>query len=186
VNVGLPRNIQWQGRTVYTGGPPLFRSYSLSGPVSPQCYRISVKVERGGMASAYLQQQLRVHDRLEVSSPRGSFILESGDRLVVLLSAGIGATPALAMLYALSAEHSPTRTSWKWRKPVTCRSVGRVEPGFATIVKADWSAVPSVTAPNPWSPLGRVTCCCAARGRLAIWSWICNRYRAGQALEVMP
>jgi len=94
------------------GRPPLFRSYSLSGPVSTEHYRISVKIESGGVAGAYLQEHLRTGDALDVSAPRGSFILESGDRPVALLSAGIGATPVLAMLQALSAEHSMRPILW--------------------------------------------------------------------------
>jgi MOSC domain-containing protein YiiM len=82
-----------------TSAPPLFRSYSLSGPVSRQRYRISVKIEPNGTAGAYLRDHLRVGDTLEVSAPRGSFILQLGEQPVVLLSAGIGATPVLAMLY---------------------------------------------------------------------------------------
>src|SRR3954447_4043104 len=34
-------------------GPPLFRSYSLSGPLSTKRYRISVKVEPNGAAGTY-------------------------------------------------------------------------------------------------------------------------------------
>ena len=49
---------------------------------------------------------------LDVSSPRGSFILQSGTRPVVLLSAGIGATPVLAMLYALTAVRSTREVLW--------------------------------------------------------------------------
>src|SRR5262249_47459349 len=51
-------------------------------------------------------------DALDVSSPRGSFILQSGERPVVLLSAGIGATPVLAMLHALSAARSTRHVLW--------------------------------------------------------------------------
>jgi ferredoxin-NADP reductase/MOSC domain-containing protein YiiM len=93
-------------------GPPLFRSYSLSGPLSTQRYRISVKIEPNGVAGGYLRERLRVGDALEVSAPRGSFILQPGERPVVLLSAGIGATPVLAMLYALSAAHSTRQVYW--------------------------------------------------------------------------
>jgi ferredoxin-NADP reductase len=95
-----------------TGGPPLFRSYSLSGPLSTERYRISVKVEPNGVAGTYLREHIRVGDSLNVSSPRGSFILESGERPVVLLSAGIGATPVLAMLHALSAARSTRQVLW--------------------------------------------------------------------------
>src|SRR6266849_5930187 len=94
------------------GGPSLFRSYSLSGPVSTERYRISVKVEPNGVAGTYLREHVQVGDALDVSSPRGSFILQSGERPVVLLSAGIGATPVLAMLYALAAAHSTRQVLW--------------------------------------------------------------------------
>ena len=93
-------------------GPQLFRSYSLSGPVSNQQYRISVKVEPGGAAGEYLSSGLHMGDILDVSEPRGSFTLQPGDSPVVLLSAGIGATPVLAMLHALAASASPREVWW--------------------------------------------------------------------------
>jgi ferredoxin-NADP reductase/MOSC domain-containing protein YiiM len=95
-----------------TGGAPMFRSYSLSGPLSTERYRISVKIEPDGAAGSYLREHVRVGDVLEVSSPRGSFILQSGDRPVVLLSAGIGATPVLAMLHALAVAGSTRQILW--------------------------------------------------------------------------
>ena len=93
-------------------GPPLFRSYSLSGPLSADSYRISVKVEPNGVAGPYLREQIHVDDVLEVSAPRGSFVLQAGERPVVLLSAGIGATPVLAMLHALAATGSTREVLW--------------------------------------------------------------------------
>jgi ferredoxin-NADP reductase/MOSC domain-containing protein YiiM len=95
-----------------TGGPPLFRSYSLSGPLSTERYRISVKIEPNGAAGTHLREHVRPGDVLDVSSPRGSFILQSGERPVVLLSAGIGATPVLAMLYALAEARSARQVLW--------------------------------------------------------------------------
>lgn len=94
------------------GGPPIFRSYSLSGVPSTERYRISVKIEPNGAAGTYLRAHVRVGDALDVSLPRGSFILQQGDRPVVLLSAGIGATPVLAMLHALSAARSTRQVLW--------------------------------------------------------------------------
>jgi ferredoxin-NADP reductase/MOSC domain-containing protein YiiM len=93
-------------------GRPLFRSYSLSGPESTERYRISVKVEPNGAAGTYLREHVRVGDALDVSSPRGSFILQPGGRAVVLVSAGIGATPVLAMLHALAAARSTRPILW--------------------------------------------------------------------------
>jgi len=94
------------------GGPPLFRSYSLSGYPSTECYRISVKIEPNGAAGTYLREHIRLDDVLDVSSPRGSFILQSGERPVVLLSAGIGVTPVLAILHALAAARSTRQVLW--------------------------------------------------------------------------
>jgi ferredoxin-NADP reductase/ferredoxin len=71
-----------------------------------------VKIELNGAAGTYLREHVRVADALDVSSPRGSFILQTGERPVVLLSAGIGATPVLAMLYALAAARATRRILW--------------------------------------------------------------------------
>jgi ferredoxin-NADP reductase/MOSC domain-containing protein YiiM/ferredoxin len=95
-----------------SGGPALFRSYSLSGRQSTEHYRISVKIEPNGAAGTYLRERVRVGDTLDVSSPRGSFVLQPGERPVVLLSAGIGATPLLAMLHALASAHSTRQVLW--------------------------------------------------------------------------
>ncbi len=92
--------------------PPLVRSYSLSGAPGTECYRLGIKQEPRGLASNYFATRLRIGDILEVGAPRGSFVLESGDSPVVLLSAGIGVTPVLAMLHALAAEPSARNVWW--------------------------------------------------------------------------
>jgi ferredoxin-NADP reductase len=94
------------------GSPPLLRSYSLSGPLSTDRYRISVKIEPNGAAGTYLREHVRLGDLLDVSAPRGSFVLQPGERPVVLLSAGIGATPVLAMLHVLAAQRSTRPVLW--------------------------------------------------------------------------
>ena len=91
---------------------PIVRSYSMSGPPDVGTYRISVK--RGsGPGSQYFHDRLKTGDRLQVSAPRGSFTLAPGDAPVVLLSAGIGATPLLAMLHELvSKAENQEREIW--------------------------------------------------------------------------
>jgi ferredoxin-NADP reductase len=71
-----------------------------------------VKIEPNGAAGTYLREHVRAGDMLDVSSPRGSFILQPGERPVVLLSAGIGATPVLAMLHALATTRSTRQVLW--------------------------------------------------------------------------
>jgi len=93
------------------GAAPLLRSYSLSSAPEADHYRISIKREEHGAASSYLRDHIRVGDCLEVSAPRGAFTLRSGERPAVLLSAGVGVTPVLAMLHTLAATRS-TREVW--------------------------------------------------------------------------
>jgi ferredoxin-NADP reductase len=92
--------------------PSLLRSYSLSGPPSAERYRLGIKKESHGVVSNYLAAQVGVGDILEVSAPRGSFILQPGDRPIVLISAGIGVTPVLAMLHALANGPSSRQVWW--------------------------------------------------------------------------
>ena len=94
-----------------TSAPALMRSYSLSGEPRAPYYRVSVKREAHGAAGAYIDDELKVGDIVQTSAPRGSFTLRPGDTPVILLSAGIGVTPVLAMLHALAAEAS-TREIW--------------------------------------------------------------------------
>jgi ferredoxin-NADP reductase/MOSC domain-containing protein YiiM len=90
----------------------LLRNYSLCGPPDAGYYRIAVKRELDGAVSGYLHTRLRVGDRLEIAAPRGTFILDRTDAPVLLVSAGIGATPVLAMLNALAAAHSRREIWW--------------------------------------------------------------------------
>ena len=92
--------------------PALIRSYSLSGEPSAERYRVSVKREVHGAAGAYIHDELQVGGTVDTSAARGAFTLRAGDAPVVLLSAGIGATPVLAMLCALAAEASPRDVWW--------------------------------------------------------------------------
>lgn len=92
--------------------PAIMRSYSLSEEPSDRRYRISVKRELHGAAGNYIDAAVKIGDVLDVSAPRGTFTLRSGAAPVVLLSAGIGATPVMAMLHALAAEASQRDVWW--------------------------------------------------------------------------
>jgi ferredoxin-NADP reductase/MOSC domain-containing protein YiiM/ferredoxin len=93
-------------------GRPILRNYSLSDQPSVDHYRISVKQENNGVASTFIHQEIREGDQIEVAAPRGSFNLNSTDQPVVLLSAGVGATPVMAMLHALAATNSSRQVWW--------------------------------------------------------------------------
>jgi ferredoxin-NADP reductase/MOSC domain-containing protein YiiM/ferredoxin len=93
-------------------GPPLVRSYSLSGRPGGAAYRISVKREPHGAGSGYLHTRVQVGDTIEVAAPRGTFTLRPGTGPVLLISAGVGATPVMAMLEELAAERSDREIWW--------------------------------------------------------------------------
>jgi ferredoxin-NADP reductase/MOSC domain-containing protein YiiM len=92
--------------------PPILRSYSLSDLPAADHFRISVKSESNGVGSSFLCNRVREGDALDVSAPRGSFTLHRGEKPVVLLSAGVGATPVMSMLYALATEKSEREIWW--------------------------------------------------------------------------
>jgi ferredoxin-NADP reductase/MOSC domain-containing protein YiiM len=93
-------------------GPALLRSYSLSGPPGATDYRISVQREPHGAGSTLLHDTVRPGALLDTAAPRGSFLLRPSTRPVLLVSAGVGATPLLAMLYALAAGASEREVWW--------------------------------------------------------------------------
>ena len=117
--------------------PPVFRNYSISGPADSGVYRISVKREPHGLASNYLHSYVKAGAAVEIAAARGSFTLRDGEGPVVFLSAGIGATPVMAMLHALASHHSE-RAVW-WLHGARNRS----EHAFAQESRQLLSALPS-------------------------------------------
>jgi ferredoxin-NADP reductase/ferredoxin len=130
----------------------VLRNYSMSGPPGASYYRISVKREPDGVASGYLHTQLAVGDQLDVAAPRGTFILDETHAPVLLISAGIGATPVLAMLHALAEEHADREIWWLHG----ARS--RRDHSFATEASALLASLPNVHTHIYYSrPGGRLT-----------------------------
>jgi ferredoxin-NADP reductase/MOSC domain-containing protein YiiM len=111
----LPAARAGQYLTLRIGGagqPAPVRSYSLSSTADGGTYRISVKQEPHGVASSYLNRDLRPGAVLDVAAPRGDFVLDEGTGPVLLISAGIGVTPVLSMLHQLAAGHSQRVIWW--------------------------------------------------------------------------
>jgi ferredoxin-NADP reductase/MOSC domain-containing protein YiiM len=94
------------------GQPAPVRNYSLSSAPGADPYRISVKQEPHGAASSYLNHRLRPGTLLDVAAPRGDFVLDAGDGPALLISAGIGVTPVLAMLHTLADARSVREVWW--------------------------------------------------------------------------
>ncbi|GAA1287253.1 MULTISPECIES: globin domain-containing protein [Streptomyces] len=90
-------------------GARQIRQYSLScAPGNPQ-WRITVKRVRGaatpeGEVSSWLHEHARVGHSLTVSAPFGDLVLPEDEGPLLLVSAGVGVTPMLAMLNHLATE----------------------------------------------------------------------------------
>ncbi|OBB48163.1 MULTISPECIES: MOSC and FAD-binding oxidoreductase domain-containing protein [unclassified Mycobacterium] len=99
-------------RATGAGDPPPLRSYSLSGDSTAGTYRISVKREPGGVVSGWLHERIGPGATIDAAAPRGDFHLSPEARPILLMSAGIGVTPLLAMLYELAAQAFSQRIVW--------------------------------------------------------------------------
>ena len=136
-------------RITGVGDPAPVRTYSLSSIPNAVTYRISVKQEPHGKVSSYLNRHLQPGAVLNVAAPRGDFVLDDGTGPILLISAGIGVTPVLAMLQQLA---QPTATA-------TSGGCTRRE---------DRKSIPSPPRPAPCSPRYRTpvdTSSTAARRR---------------------
>ena len=92
------------------GGPPLVRSYSLSDIADERGYRISVSATVRPVATCTIGSPSATSSTSPLHAE--NFVLREGTRPVVLLSAGVGATPVLAMLHALVGEHTKRGVWW--------------------------------------------------------------------------
>ena len=97
-------------RITEPGAKPVIRTWSLSNHSrEPDHYRISVKLRPTGVAGAALAR-MGPRATVELRAPAGDFHLNRGSfRPVVLVAAGIGITPMIAMIQAHldRTEHMP-------------------------------------------------------------------------------
>lgn len=85
------------------GGRATRRNYSLSDAPGKAWFRISVKREPGGAFSNWLHDEVTVGHELDVMPPCGEMVLREGTTPLVLATAGVGVTPAMAMVEAAAA-----------------------------------------------------------------------------------
>lgn len=89
----------------------LLRSYSLcNDPRERQRYVIAVLHEADGTGgSAWIHANLQVGDRLRSTPPQNRFDVDEGGDLNLLLAAGIGITPLVAMAHFFESAGTPFR-----------------------------------------------------------------------------
>ncbi|HSC82536.1 MAG TPA: NO-inducible flavohemoprotein [Pseudomonas sp.] len=89
---------QYIGLRLSLDGVEVRRNYSLSACGNGREYRISVKREPSGQVSNYLHDHIHVGSVVELFPPAGHFVLRDSAKPLVLITAGVGITPALSML----------------------------------------------------------------------------------------
>ncbi|BCG63155.1 MAG: hypothetical protein methR_P0849 [Methyloprofundus sp.] len=99
------------------GGKQQIRTYTVSSAPKDSFIRISIKHEQAqtgkpaGVFSTFMHQQLRLGDTLQVKAPTGAFYYTNPkQRPVLLISAGVGITPMIAMARHALQEGVRTRS----------------------------------------------------------------------------
>lgn len=83
---------------IRVNGESVRRNYSLSDASGTGYLRISVKREPEGVVSTHLHDELDIGDCVYLRPPRGDFVLRKNDKPLILLTGGVGITPAISML----------------------------------------------------------------------------------------
>jgi ring-1,2-phenylacetyl-CoA epoxidase subunit PaaE len=92
-------------------GEDVRRSYSICSGRGDGTLRIGVRKVNGGAMSSYLNDTLRIGDKLDVMPPQGRFVLGSAaaPRDILGIAAGSGITPVLSIMRTLLAEEPDSR-----------------------------------------------------------------------------
>lgn len=95
------------------------RSYSIVNPPAYHgFYRLAVHREKEGRGgSAYMHEQLRVGDELEITDPTNHFELVSDAADSIFIAGGIGITPILCMASQLAMDGRPFTLHYAARHP---------------------------------------------------------------------
>lgn len=88
---------QYLGLRLSVDGETVHRNYSLSASPNGRDYRISVKREPQGLVSGFLHDRAGVGDELDAYPPAGEFVLKDGADTLLLITGGVGQTPALPL-----------------------------------------------------------------------------------------
>lgn len=89
------------------GQPPLLRTYTVS--VAPSAQQLRISVRKLGAGSSHLHDAIKVGDIIDCRAPGGDFIIDTAPaHSVVMVAAGVGITPVLAMISHLVDEGEQT------------------------------------------------------------------------------
>ncbi|PQQ38510.1 NO-inducible flavohemoprotein [Photorhabdus luminescens] len=89
------------------------RQYSLTAAPNGSSYRIAIKREPQGIVSNHMHDKMQEGDTVWLTAPRGDFFLDiKPETPVTLISAGVGLTPMMSMLYHLHQQNHNSPINW--------------------------------------------------------------------------
>ncbi|CAN5782766.1 hypothetical protein BH11PLA1_BH11PLA1_24160 [soil metagenome] len=85
-------------------GKAVRRSYTIASTPTKRAYiEITVKREERGVSSGHLHRAVMAGHRVKISAPAGKFVfIGEGERGVVMVAGGVGITPLMSMVRALT------------------------------------------------------------------------------------
>lgn len=96
---------QYLALRVEVGGKEYRRCYSMSSsPVKHQDLRVTVKRDRDGVVSNWLNDHASPGDRISVAAPEGRFVRSGSGRELVAFAGGSGITPVFSLIQTELAE----------------------------------------------------------------------------------
>lgn len=96
---------QYLALRVQVDGQEYRRCYSMSSsPVKHQDLRVTIKRDRDGVVSNWLNDHAEPGDRISVAAPEGRFVRSSKDRELVAFAGGSGITPVFSLIQTELAE----------------------------------------------------------------------------------
>ncbi len=82
-------------------GTEIRRDYSLCSSPKSEHLKVAVKQVKDGTFSAYVNNELKIGDQLEIAAPRGHFVFQPNDfktKHIAAFAAGSGITPILSIV----------------------------------------------------------------------------------------
>lgn len=98
---------QYLGLRLDIAGSEVRRNYSLSDAPSPDHYRISIKREPEGLVSSHMHDRVAIGDEIDVYPPCGDMGVVENSKPLVLVTAGVGITPAMSILESVVRSGRP-------------------------------------------------------------------------------
>ncbi len=152
----------------------IVRNYTVSSAPSQSGYRISVKREEYGLVSSTLHSRLSIGSEIQIKAPSGHFFIDNTQqRPAILIGAGVGITPMVAMAndainegirtryirpmaVIQAAKNNEQRAFYAELSNIAKRSAGRIQY-YSVLSDIHYAQTESSAASNDYTSQGRIS-----------------------------